>query len=253
MGKKKTKNGVKFEMQDLSIHEVNPIVRERRLVPPKALSNIILSEKQSELVKEIEKNEITLVTGPAGTSKTFIDCYYIVDCLKKKKFKSYILTKPIQESGEKLGALPGSIEDKINPYFESFKLTLLKFIDKITLDKLVNENILQFRPLAYMRGANFDNSLLILDEAQNCDIRQLMLFITRMGENSKVIISGDVHQSDIAKFHIALPFFVEMVKDISGIFTYEFVNEDIRRNKILIEITRKYEQLKMEDKLPKNK
>ena len=178
---------------------------------------------------------------------------YLIHIWKKKRFKNYILTKPIQESGEKLGALPGSVEDKINPYFESFQLTLLKFIDKLTLEKLIREDILQFRPLAYMRGANFDNSLLILDEAQNSDIRQLMLFVTRMGENSKVIISGDVHQSDIAKYHVALPFFSNMVKDIPGISSFAFTNEDIRRNQILIEITKRYEQLKMDDKLPKNK
>lgn len=253
MGKRKAKKTEKEEDQKLLNKENNPLVRAKRFVPPQALNNIILSGKQIELIKAIDNNEITLVTGPAGTSKTFIDCYYIIDCLKKKKFKSYILTKPIQESGEKLGALPGTVEDKINPYFESFKITLLKFIDKLTLEKLVKENILQFRPLAYMRGANFDDSLLILDEAQNCDIRQLMLFITRMGENSKVIISGDVHQSDIARYHVALPFFVDMVKDIPGIYSYQFLNDDIRRNKILIEITRKYEQLKMENKLPNNK
>ncbi len=252
MGKNKTKkldkNGI-----DISLLGENIIIRDKRLVPPNALNNIILSEKQSQLIIDINKNEITVITGPAGTSKTFIDCYYIVDSLKKKKFKNYILTKPIQESGEKLGALPGSVEDKINPYFESFQLTLLKFIDKLTLEKLIREDILQFRPLAYMRGANFDNSLLILDEAQNSDIRQLMLFVTRMGENSKVIISGDVHQSDIAKYHVALPFFSNMVKDIPGISSFAFTNEDIRRNQILIEITKRYEQLKMDDKLPKNK
>jgi len=252
MGKNKTKkldkNGI-----DISLLGENIIIREKRLVPPNALNNIILSEKQSQLINDINKNEITVITGPAGTSKTFIDCYYIVDSLKKKRFKNYILTKPIQESGEKLGALPGSVEDKINPYFESFQLTLLKFIDKLTLEKLIREDILQFRPLAYMRGANFDNSLLILDEAQNSDIRQLMLFVTRMGENSKVIISGDVHQSDIAKYHVALPFFSNMVKDIPGISSFAFTNEDIRRNQILIEITKRYEQLKMDDKLPKNK
>ena len=230
------------------IHE-----RQRRIVSPKALNNIKLSEKQIELVKQIDNNTISVITGPAGTSKTFIDCYYAIECLKQKKFSKIIMTKPVQESGEKLGALPGTIEEKINPHYESFKLILLKFIDKLLLEKLVHDDIIQFRPLAYMRGANFDDALLILDEAQNCDIRQLMLFVTRMGENSKVIISGDVHQSDITKYHVALPFFADMISDIEGVCAYQFSYEDIRRNKILIEVTRRYEQLKLEDKLPKNK
>ncbi len=225
----------------------------KRLVPRTALNEINLREKQRELVAMLDESDIVIITGPAGTSKTFIDSYYAIKSLRDHDFEKVIFTKPIQEAGEKLGALPGDVESKIDPYYESFRISMLKMIKSENLEKLLEKSFIEYRPLAYMRGATFDNTLMILDEAQNADIRQLMLFITRMGQGSKVIISGDVHQYDIRNFHVAFPFFVEMVKDIEGVGVFEFNREDIVRNKILIEITERYERLKAENKLPKNK
>lgn len=217
------------------------------------INGFTLSERQKELVAMIEENDIAVVTGPAGTSKTFIDCYYAVKALKENKFEKVLLTKPIQEAGEKLGFLPGAIEDKIDPHYESYKITLSKLIKKRILEKLIKNNIIEFRPLAYMRGATFDNTLMILDEAQNADVRQMMLFTTRMGRGSKVLISGDIHQYDINQYHVALPFFVDMIRGVEGVGVFEFGQKDIVRNKILIEITEKYEKLKAENMLPSNK
>lgn len=225
----------------------------KRLVPKSALNDINLREKQRELVNMLDEKDIVIMTGPAGTSKTFIDSYYAIKSLRDHMFEKVIFTKPIQEAGEKLGALPGDVESKIDPYYESFRISMLKMIKPENLEKLLEKSFIEYRPLAYMRGATFDNTLMILDEAQNADIRQLMLFITRMGQDSKVIISGDVHQYDIRNYHVAFPFFVDMVKDIEGVGVFEFKREDIVRNKILIEITERYEQLKAENKLPKNK
>jgi phosphate starvation-inducible PhoH-like protein len=218
-----------------------------------SLNKIVLSPRQKQFIEMIELNDITVVTGPAGTSKTFIDCYYAVKALKEEKFAKILLTKPVQEAGEKLGYLPGDVESKIDPHYESFKITLKKLLSKRILDKLLKEGLIEFRPLAYMRGATFDNTLMILDEAQNSDVRQLMLFTTRMGKGSKVIISGDIHQYDINQYHVALPFFVEMIENIKGIGQFHFGQEDIVRNQILIEITDRYEKLKAKDMLPKNK
>ncbi len=217
------------------------------------INKIKLSPRQQDLLNLIDERDITIVTGPAGTSKTFIDCYYAVKAMKDKKFNKILLTKPVQEAGEKLGYLPGDIQSKIDPHYESFRITFSKLLKKTILEKLVKENMIEFRPLAYMRGATFDNTLMILDEAQNADVRQLMLFTTRMGKNSKILITGDIHQYDINKHHVALPFFVDMVKDVEGIGIFEFLQEDIVRNKILIQITERYEKLKAEDKLPGNK
>jgi phosphate starvation-inducible PhoH-like protein len=217
------------------------------------INNLVLSDRQKQLVDMIDKKDIILCTGPAGTSKTFIDCYFAVKSLKENRFSKIIFTKPIQEAGENLGFLPGNIENKIDPHYESFRLSLAKMLKKTILDNLIKNHTIEFRPLAYMRGATFDNTLMVLDEAQNADVRQLMLFTTRMGRGSKVIISGDIHQYDINRYHVALPFFVDMIKDIKGIGLFEFGQPDIVRNKILIEITERYERLKAEDKLPKNK
>lgn len=217
------------------------------------ISKITLSERQKELMALIEEKDIVVCTGPAGTSKTFVDCYYAVQALKDKRFEKIMLTKPIQEAGEKLGYLPGDVEHKIDPHYESFRLTLGKLVSKRILEKLLKQGTIEFRPLAYMRGATFDNTLMILDEAQNADVRQIMLFVTRMGKNSKVLITGDIHQYDINKFHVALPFFVNMIKDVEGVGIFEFGQRDIVRNKILIEITARYEQMKSDGNLPKNK
>lgn len=219
----------------------------------KTIERIKLSPKQVELIDIIESNNIIVITGPAGTSKTFIDCYYAVEALRARKFDRVLLTKPIQEAGEKLGFLPGDVEQKIDPHYESYKITLQKMMSRKILEQLVKDKYIDFRPLAYMRGATFDNTLMILDEAQNADVRQLMLFVTRMGNNSKVLVSGDVSQYDINRHLVALPFFADMLKGIKGVGLFEFTQEDIVRNKILIEITERYEKLKADDKLPKVK
>jgi len=228
-------------------------VKQKKLVGTAKLSKIVLKEKQKVLIDILNKNDITVVYGPAGTSKTFVDCFYAVESLKTHKFDKIIFTKPIQESGEKLGALPGDIAQKIDPFFESFILTLNKIIDKQNTERLIKSGVIECRPFAYMRGATFDNALMILDEAQNCDIRQLMLFATRMGKDSKVIISGDVSQSDIGREHVALQFFINMMDGVEGFGEFKFDREDIQRHKILIAMTDRYEQLKSENKLPKNK
>jgi phosphate starvation-inducible PhoH-like protein len=148
-----------------------------------------------------------------------------------------ILSKPIQESGEKLGFLPGEIKDKIDPFMESYRSNMVKLLhDENVVDWLEATGIIEFRPLAYMRGATFDNSFMILDEAQNADFKQLMLFLTRMGKNSKVLICGDVSQYDIAKNKVAMPDFIKLVSGVPGVGVHQFKDSDIVRNKILVEI-----------------
>jgi phosphate starvation-inducible PhoH-like protein len=127
---------------------------------------------------------------------------------------------------------------------ESFINNASKMIDGQTLSFLISTNAIEFRPLAYMRGATFDNSLMILDEAQNCDFRQLMLFITRLGQNSKIVITGDVSQYDIAKNKVALPEFIKLIEEVRGVGKHIFNKEDIVRAKILREIVEKYEKWK---------
>jgi phosphate starvation-inducible PhoH-like protein len=265
MGKKKNantniaahpRNGNGSEVEFFQEIEGDPAqpVRKKRYVPKTALTDITLSPRQRDLNTLMDLNDIVVVTGPAGTSKTFVGCYYAIKSLRDHLFEKIIFTKPIQEAGERLGALPGDVEHKIDPHYESFRISMLKMVKRANLDKLLENHVIEFRPLAYMRGATFDNTLMILDEAQNADIRQIMLFVTRMGRNSKVLITGDVHQYDINANHVAFPFFVEhIVRGIDGVGVFEFKKEDIVRNKILIEITERYERIKAENYLPRNK
>jgi phosphate starvation-inducible PhoH-like protein len=157
------------------------------------------------------------------------------------------------ESGEELGFLPGGIDEKIAPHIESFYNATEMFADRKAVEWLVASKELDFQPLAYMRGRTFSHKLVILDEAQNCDFRQLMLFITRLGKNSKMIILGDTSQYDIKENQVALASFIEMLKDVPNVATHEFVKSDIVREPILIEITERYEMRKQQGKVTKRK
>lgn len=225
----------------------------KRLVPNTALNSFKLTEKQKELIDIIEKNKIIVISGPAGTGKTLVSCYYLIKSLMEHNFDKMVLSKPLEESGEKLGFLPGDIASKIDPYLESYKVNLLKFIKKENLESLVEKEVIEFKPLAYLRGTTFQSSLMILDEAQNADLRQIILFVTRMGTNSKVIISGDVRQHDISKNMVGMEYFYNMIKDIVGVGYFEFNDDDIMRDPILKEITKRYEVAKAEGTIPSNK
>jgi phosphate starvation-inducible PhoH-like protein len=227
--------------------------KQKKLVGTSKLTKIKLKEKQRELIQVIDDNDLIIILGPSGVSKTFMDCYYAIEALAQHKFEKVIFTKPIKEAGEKLGALPGDVNDKIDPYYESFRQNLLQIVDKPTLEKLMKSEVIEFKPLTYLRGCGFQKTLLVLDESQNCDITDIMLFVTRMGEGSKVLISGDMSQHDIHINESALMFFSKMVEDIDNICTFKFERQDIMRHKILIEITDRYEKLKYSDNLPRAK
>lgn len=248
------KQNFKGNEDSLVITEKIEEMHIKKYVHPSTLNNIKLTEKQRQLVSLISNNVISLITGPAGTAKTFTMCYYAIKLLKENKIKKIILTKPIEESGEKLGFLPGTIDEKIAPYIESFKDNFLKLIPKITYDKLIKDEVIVFRPLAYMRGVNFDNCLVLADEFQNADIRQNILLTTRLGKESNLIIAGDINQSDIDPYKVSFEYFIKMVDDIDGVGVFRFSREDIMRHPILIEITDRYENAKINDKnFPKNK
>lgn len=210
----------------------------------KDFHQVNFTPKQKSYCDTIFKNTITFCWGPAGSSKTFSACYTALKMVQKGEIEKIIFTKPIQESGEKLGSLPGDVNEKISPFMESFLITMEKIITKEKLGQLISERIIEFRPLAYMRGATFDRSMMILDEAQNCDMKQLMLYISRVGEGSKVLVAGDITQHDIAYEKVALPIFVDLVEGIEGVGEFRFGEEDIVRSKILKEIVRRYEQWK---------
>tara|TARA_B110000285_G_C15022385_1_gene562292 strand:- start:62 stop:745 length:684 start_codon:yes stop_codon:yes gene_type:complete len=209
------------------------------------IKNVRLRDGQQDYVNTIRKNDITFCYGPAGTSKTFTACYAALQMLQNKEIKEIILCKPIQEAGEKLGHLPGGIEDKVDPYMKSYKSNLVKIIGNEMTEKLFESKVIRFEPLAYMRGDTFDDALMVLDEAQNANFKQLMLFVTRMGRKSKVVVTGDVSQADIQASHVSLPAFIEMIGDVKGVGTHIFTEKDIVRAKILKEVVVRYDKWKI--------
>jgi phosphate starvation-inducible PhoH-like protein len=211
-------------------------------------SNVHLSEKQQELYKGIRNNILTVVHGPAGTSKTYTTCYAALALLADKKIEKIIITKPIQESGENLGFLPGSMEDKLHPYKQSYYTTFCKIIGKTTVDFLFSTEEIVFEPLAYMRGSTYDNCIMLLDECQNASIKQIMLWVTRLGNDSRAVMMGDTSQYDVRKRDSGYNDFIKMVDGMNDLCLFEFNNEDIVRNKFLIQIANRYDKYRSEQK-----
>jgi len=238
-------------IQPKEVDEVHK--KQKKLVGTSKIIKIKLKEKQKELMQIIDNNDLIIILGPAGVSKTFMDCYYAIEALAQHKFEKVIFTKPIKEAGEKLGALPGDINDKIDPYYESFRQNLLQIIDKPTLEKLIKSEVIEFKPLTYLRGCGFQKTLMVLDESQNCDWKSIMLFVTRMGIDSKIIISGDISQYDIDKKMTSLFGFSNMIENMQNVCIFKFNREDICRHPMLIEITDRYEKLKFNEKIIEEK
>ena len=222
-----------------------PVTRRRHVrVKLEHIQHVKLRQSQQQYSRNIEKHDVTFCHGPAGTSKTYTACYTALKMLAEKKISQVILCKPIQESGEKLGFLPGGIEDKIDPFMQSYVSNLKKIVGEDITERLLDRNIIIFKPLAYMRGDTFDDCLMILDEAQNCTFKQLMLFITRMGKTSKTLITGDVSQYDIPKKSAGLPGFIKLMDGIDGVKNFIFTEDDIVRADILKKIVKRYEKYK---------
>lgn len=209
-------------------------------------SNIVLNPKQTEYFKTIKDSTLTICHGPAGTSKTFVFCYSALQLLLNGDIDRIILTKPIKESGENLGFLPGTVEEKIEPFIMSYLTNFYKIIGEGNTKLLMAEKKIIAEPLAYMRGSTYDNALMALDEAQNSSLSQLMLWITRIGKDTKAVMMGDTSQYDIREKDAKFSDFIKMVRGVTDVSMFEFNKEDIVRNKFLIEIVDRYEKYRSE-------
>jgi phosphate starvation-inducible PhoH-like protein len=206
-----------------------------------------LTEKQDMLYKGIKNNTMTLIHGPAGTSKTFTSCYTALALLANKKVEKIIITKPMEESGNSgVGYLPGDINEKTAPFKASFISNFEKIIGKQTTSFLISSGEIVFEPLAFMRGSTYDDSVMLLDEAQNCSIKDLMLWSTRLGKNSYMVIMGDTSQYDVSSKYSGFADFIKMSEGMDKLFNFKFENEDIVRNKFLIELTNRYDKYRIE-------
>lgn len=204
-----------------------------------------LSENQKEYYNKLTNSEITICSGPAGVGKSFVAMRAAVDLLldETNSYEKLIIVRPAVEAEEKLGSLPGNLEEKLDPYiFPSYYL-LNKIIGKESREKLKQHDVIEVFALAYMRGMNIDNSILIFEEAQNSTPSQMKLLLTRIGFNSKFFISGDVEQTDRYrdKTQSGLYDALNRFRDIENISVFEFGNEDVIRNPIISKILKKYE------------
>jgi len=204
-----------------------------------------LSESQKEYYQTLCNNEITICTGPAGVGKSYVAMSAAVQLLldESNSYEKIIIVRPAVEAEEKLGALPGNLEEKLDPYiFPSYYL-LNKIIGKEVREKLKEHDVIEVFALAYMRGMNIDNSILIFEEAQNSTPSQMKLLLTRIGFNSKFFISGDIEQTDRYKDKTQSGLYDAMKKftDLDEVGTFDFGIEDIIRNPIISKILKKYE------------
>ena len=197
---------------------------------------------QQEMVKSYFDNDLIFAVGPAGTGKTYIAIALAVRALKNREIKRIILTRPAVEAGERLGFLPGDLKDKLDPYLQPLYDALGDMIPPKRLQEFMAEGTIQIAPLAYMRGWTLDRACVILDEAQNTNLGQLKMFLTRMGCDAKFIVTGDASQIDLPnKNDSGLLKGIELTKDIKGIKTIFFKNEDIVRHPLVAKIVKAFD------------
>lgn len=201
------------------------------------------TENQQKLVKIFPENDMIFAIGPAGTGKTYTAIALAVKALKDKQVKKIILSRPAVEAGEKLGFLPGDMKDKIDPYLQPLYDALEDMIPAIKLKEYIENKVVQIAPLAFMRGRTLSDAVIILDEAQNTSTQQIKMFMTRLGMNAKMIITGDVTQIDLPPTQMSgLKHALRILKDIKGIAKIEFDKKDIVRHRLVQQIVEAYEK-----------
>ena len=207
------------------------------------------SENQLKLVKEYEKNDMIFAIGPAGSGKTYTAIALAVRSLKNKEIKKIILSRPAVEAGEKLGFLPGDMKDKIDPYLQPLYDALQDMIPAAKLKEYMELNIIQIAPLAFMRGRTLNDAVVILDEAQNTTTQQIKMFLTRMGMNTKMIVTGDMTQIDLPSSQKSgLVQAMHILRDVKGISFIELNKKDIVRHKLVTRIVEAYEKFEEKQK-----
>lgn len=198
---------------------------------------------QQLLVETFVKNDLTFALGPAGTGKTYVAIALAVRALKNREVRKIILSRPAVEAGEKLGFLPGDMKDKIDPYLQPLYDTLEDMIPAVKLKEYMESNVIQIAPLAFMRGRTLNDAIIVLDEAQNTTTHQIKMFLTRLGMNAKMIITGDITQIDLPRsVNSGLVQALKVLKGVPGIGMVEFGKKDIVRHQLVQRIVEAYQR-----------
>ena len=201
------------------------------------------SENQQQLIDAYEKNDMVFAVGPAGTGKTYLSIALAVKALKEKAIKKIILSRPAVEAGEKLGFLPGDMKDKIDPYLQPLYDALEDMIPAVKLQDMMEKHIIQIAPLAFMRGRTLSDAVVSLDEAQNTTSQQIRMFLTRMGMNTKMIITGDLTQIDLPREQRSgLKEALKILDGVEGIGVVKLGQKDIVRHKLVTRIVNAYDK-----------
>ena len=214
-----------------------PVFSKRGVIRPKTAG-------QQRYVEAIKHNDLVFGIGPAGTGKTYLAMAMAVSALKSGQVSRIILTRPAVEAGEKLGFLPGDIADKVHPYLRPLYDALYDMMPPETLDKYIERNVIEVAPIAFMRGRTLNNSFVVLDEAQNATIEQMKMFLTRLGFDSKAVVTGDITQTDLPTHKVSgLADAQEVLSGIKGIEFIYFSRVDVVRHELVQRIVEAYEQV----------
>lgn len=212
-------------------------------------SIIARGDNQQKLVEAFEANDLVFAIGPAGTGKTFVAISLAVRALKSKQVRRIILSRPAVEAGEKLGFLPGEMKDKLDPYLQPLYDALEEMIPAVKLKEYIENNIIQIAPLAYMRGRTLNDAVVILDEAQNTTELQMKMFLTRLGANAKMIVTGDITQTDLPRgVHSGLRQALNNLQGTRGIGYIAFQRADIVRHPLVQRVVDAYDRYDAERK-----
>ncbi|MDG6774770.1 PhoH family protein [Thiomicrorhabdus sp. ZW0627] len=234
---------VHLALHDLGLDEAQPMTVEQKLIKTRRKVIKTRNANQAQYVESIQEYDINFGIGPAGTGKTYLAVACAVEALENEKVRRIILTRPAVEAGEKLGFLPGDLSQKVDPYLRPLFDALFEMLGFETVERLIEKNVIEVAPLAFMRGRTLNEAFIILDEAQNTTMEQMKMFLTRMGFSSTAVITGDITQCDLPKHQKSgLRHVIEVLDGVEDIgFTF-YQAKDVVRHSLVQKIVKAYDQ-----------